>query len=114
VQKTWKPIAGGICSIVAGALGVIYGGLLSVIGIGGATYLEMPRNGLFVLAALGWPALILGVLAILGGIFAIQRRRWGLSLAGGICALLIPPPFILGILATVFIALSREEFSSRA
>ena len=111
MQKTWKPIAGGICSIVAGGYGVLLGGVFSLLGLGGATVLGMPRDGLFVLAAIGWPALILGTLAIVGGILAVQRKRWGLSLGGAICALLIPPPFILGILAIVFIALSREEFS---
>ena len=110
MQKTWKPIAGGICSIVAGGWGVLVGGVFSVLGLGGATVLEMPRNGLFVLAAIGWPALVLGLLAIVGGVLAVQRRRWGLALGGAICALLIPPPFIVGILAVVFIALSREEF----
>ena len=81
-----------------------------MLGLGGATVLDMPRNGLFVLAAIGWPALILGILAIVGGILAVQRKHWGLSLGGAISALLIPPPFILGILAVVFISLSREEF----
>ena len=114
MQKTWKPIAGGICSIVAGALGVLYGSLFSIIGIGGAACLDMPRNALFVLGILGWPALVLGILAVVGGVYAVQRKRWGLSLAGGICALLIPPPFILGILAIVFIAISRDEFSFRS
>jgi len=69
------------------------------------------REGIFALGLLGWPALALGVVAIVGGVMALQRTRWSLALVGAICALLIPPPFILGILAIVFIALSREEFS---
>ena len=111
MEKTWKPVAGGVCSILAGAWGVLVGGLLSLLGLGGATFLDMPRNGFLALSIVGWPALVLGILAIVGGVFALQRRRWGLALTGGICALLIPPPFILGILAIVFVALSRDEFS---
>ena len=113
MKKTWKPITGGICSIVAGAWGVVVGGLFSLVGLGGAMFMEIPRSGLFAMAAIGWPAVVLGLLAIVGGVMAVQRRRWGLSLAGAICALLIPPPFILGILAIVFIALSRDEFLGR-
>lgn len=111
MAKTWKPIAGGICSIVCGAWGVLYGGLFSTIGAGGRAMFDIPREGVFALGLLGLPALALGVVAIVGGAMAIQRTRWGLALAGAICAFLIPPPFIIGILAIVFIALSREEFS---
>lgn len=111
MQKTWKPITGGILSIVCGAWGILYGALFSIIGLGGAAMFGIPREGIFALGLLGWPALALGVMAIVGGVMALQRTRWGVALAGAICALLIPPPFILGILAIVFIAVSREEFS---
>ena len=111
MEKTWKPVAGGVCSIVAGVWGVLVGGLLSLLGLSGATFLDMPRSGFLALSIVGWPSLVLGILAIVGGVFAVQRRRWGFALAGGICALLVPPPFILGILAVVFVALSRDEFS---
>ena len=33
------------------------------------------------------PSLVLGIIAILGGIYALRRRIWGLALAGSICAL---------------------------
>jgi hypothetical protein len=51
--------------------------------------------------------LALGILAIAGGISAIKRRRFGLSLAGAICAL---PKGVLGILAVIFVALGKREF----
>jgi hypothetical protein len=51
--------------------------------------------------------LLLGILAIVGGISAIRRKRFGLSLAGAICALLSG---LLGILAVIFVALGRREF----
>jgi hypothetical protein len=52
----------------------------------------------------------MGVVSILGGISALQRRRWGLALAGGICAL-VPMQTLLGVLAIVFLAISKEEFN---
>jgi len=50
---------------------------------------------------------ILGIVAIVGGISAIKRKRFGLSLAGAICAL---PSAILGIPAVIFVSLARREF----
>jgi len=53
---------------------------------------------------------ILGIVAIAGGISAIRRKRFGLALAGAICAILSGP---LGILAVVFIALRKSEFGAK-
>ena len=50
---------------------------------------------------------VLGIIAIVGGISAIRRKSFGLSLAGAICA---RPSVILGILAIIFIALGKREF----
>jgi hypothetical protein len=48
------------------------------------------------------------VLELLGGIYALKRRNWGIALAGSIIAAL---PFdVLGILALVFVAMGRREF----
>jgi len=52
---------------------------------------------------------ILGIVAIVGGISAVRRKRFGLSLAGAICAL---PSVILGIPAVIFVALSKREFEA--
>ena len=106
MRKTWKPVAGGICGIVAGAGGILAGGTLGVVGLCVPAMRMDPETGF--LHLLGWPMLVLGVMAIIGGVFAIRRQKWGLALAGAICAVLIPP-FILGILAIVFVALARGE-----
>ena len=52
---------------------------------------------------------VLGIVAIIGGISAIKRKRFGLSLAGAVCAL---PSVILGILAVIFVALGKREFGA--
>ena len=51
--------------------------------------------------------LISGILPIIGGIYALQRKIWGLALAGSICAI---PGSGLGIPATIFIVLAKDEF----
>jgi len=43
----------------------------------------------------------------------VKRRCWGLALAGAICALLIPPQLILGILAIIFVILGKDEFEQK-
>jgi len=51
--------------------------------------------------------LVLGIVAIAGGVAALRRRSFGLSLAGAICSL---PSAILGILAIIFVSVSKKEF----
>lgn len=114
MQKTWKPIVGGVCGIVAGAVGVLAGSAIGIFfGVSSSWPWLMPHMNPWPFSGfglLGWPLLILGIVAIIGGIFAIQRRHWGLALAGAICAVLILPAFLLGVVSVVFVALSRSEF----
>ncbi len=56
------------------------------------------------------PVLAFTALAVTGGIFALQRRRWALALTGAIIAAL--PFSLLGIAAVVLLALSKDEFVS--
>ena len=109
-MKTWKPTAAGILSIIGGAFilfrGLGLGHVISATGTG-----------------VGWPfgtaSIVLGLIAIVGGIFAIRRRVWCLALTGAICAVFPTHPYgsliwtpVLGILAIVFVALSKNEFAS--
>jgi len=113
--------AGGILSIVGGVLGVIGGGIVVVLGL--VVKIVLGPAGLpfswgdlvdrLVALAPVWslivglPIIALGVVAIVGGVSAIRRRSFGLSLAGAICAL---PSGILGILAIIFVSVSRKDF----
>ena len=54
------------------------------------------------------PLLALSVLAFFGGVSALQRKRWGLALAGSIISFLPFSP--LGLVALILVALSRNEF----
>ncbi len=122
MKRTWKPTAAGILSIVGGALGILGGLLFALLGVvrlggmggmwgmWGSGGFMMPWGGNF-LGSFGLIAVILGAVAIAGGITALRRRHWGLALAGAICAALLPVSFILGILAIVFLALSHDEFA---
>ena len=103
MEKTWKPTAAGILCIIAGVIGVITGIVVAVVGgIIGAFF-----GGAW--GAFGVPSIILGIIAIVGGSYALRRKIWGLALAGSICALL-GPWAILGILAIIFVSLGKGEF----
>ena len=104
MEKTWKPTTAGILCIITGALQLIFGLAMATIGgIGGALI------GMGWLSAIGAPLIVLGIIVIVGGIYALRRKVWGLALAGSICAL-VGPWFILGILAIIFVALGKGEF----
>jgi len=113
--------AGGVLSILGGALEVIGGGIVLgvVINIfirGTFWLLQIPWfrwaetvgvffPGFFIVA--GILILVLGAIGIAGGISALNRKSFGLSLAGAICIL---PTVLLGILAIIFVSVSRREF----
>jgi hypothetical protein len=124
--------AGGILSIVGGACEICSGGLmvasahpgwcLSLWGLTLCAFepgmrsahipFEFWREGTILVGStwfviIGVPLLVLGVLAVVGGISAMRRKRFGLSLTGAICAL---PSVILGILGIVFVSMSKREF----
>lgn len=109
MKETWKSTVGGILSIICGSFGIIIGFVIALLG-GSITWLVGIPFAARILATIGSPILVLGIVAIVGGIYAIRKKAWGLALAGAICALLIPPPFILGILAIVFITMGKDEF----
>ena len=145
--------AGGILSIIVGAFEVLGGGAM----VGSAVSPAVQRFVLHLPDAIQiyWPPvlarlipvgvaiLVLGVVAIVGGVSAARRKSFGLSLAGAICALpsvifgllvaMVIDPFdlisyvrlgsrifcalpsvILGILAVIFVALGKREFEAKA
>ena len=117
VEKTSKPTVAGILAIISGVLGLIWA-VIMFIGFGvvsGALGIPTGYIPEFVAGiVLGWaiPNLIIALLALLGGVYSVQRKMWGLSLAGSIAAILTFFPFsiLLGIPAVIFSAQSKDEF----
>ncbi len=112
METTWKPTTAGILTIVGGVFNLIAGITLTALG----TACLGPLTGFTVAGfiwfeVIGTPLIIIGIVAIVGGIFALRRRIWGLALAGAICALFPPPIIALGLLSIIFLALSKEEFA---
>jgi len=106
IMKSWKPISGGILSIISGMIGVVGGGLVVLMGDFSAE-----SGGILGFEPLGLPTIILGIVAIVGGIFALLRRLWLMAVIGAIFA--IPCMPVTGSLSIFFIAFADEEFTGR-
>ena len=112
VKQTWMPTTAGVLCIIAGALELINGlfigtifGILSTIFAVFTDLMALPGIGVIV----GIPMVIFGIVSMIGGIYCLRRKNWGLCLAGAICALL-PGSGLLGILSIIFISISKKEF----
>ena len=126
--------AGGVLSVLAGILQLIIGGgliacwllgsvienfLLSVTIYIPGFWPILKQHILYLLSfgddvsvgcvIAGGLSVILGITALVGGISAMRRKRFGLSLAGATCAL---PSGIMGILAIIFVVLGKREFKA--
>ena len=114
MERTWKATVAGILNVIAGVFGLLGGLVLVVLGSVGSGFLTYLGLGMLQLApfafllATGLPLLILGILALVGGIYALRRKMWGLALAGSIATVLFAQ--LLGILAIIFISLAEKEF----
>jgi hypothetical protein len=84
MERTWKPIVAGILCVIEGAIVVVILGILVALLIGPATTSDEPIL-LVILIFFVIPSNMFGILAIVGGICALRRRRWALALAGCIC-----------------------------
>jgi len=122
METTWKPIVAGILNIIVGVFNLIgmFLIIIVIVAIGSGIlalsafiniipmWLSGMLQGVLIIIAV-----LLGVfsaLPLIGGIYAVQRKTWGLALAGSIAAILSSTP--LGIASTVLVALAKNEFES--
>jgi hypothetical protein len=121
MENSWKSLTGGILSIIGGMIGLF--AILGIfIAISALNFTEdwmghwgmynLPINITPILLAIAIPLCICGIIAIIGGIFAVQRKCWGMALAGSIASFF--PVWIFGLGSIVFIAISRDEFGPQA
>ena len=112
VGRAWMPTTAGILSIIAGVVALCEGIAVAAVGM---TWIydwwyewqvvEAPLISFWIAAII---LIAIGIVAIIGGSFALRKRVWGMALAGAICSL--PSIWILAIPAIVFIAMSKQEF----
>jgi hypothetical protein len=96
-EKSGLPVAGGVLVIIASIGYFAVGGLI----VGGSSIIGFGAGALC-----GVVLLILGIIALLGGIFAIQRKNFALALIGSIFVI----PSILGLIGMILIAVGKDSF----
>jgi hypothetical protein len=114
-KNHWMPVVAGILTLIAGVTKLLafLGVLIAVIFMPASAYSSLD-NAPHMMWSANWmiaimvPLLVLGVLAVIGGVYMLQRRMWGMALVGGIAALI--PNSLLGIAAVVLIAISKDQF----
>ncbi|MGD9962739.1 MAG: DUF2116 family Zn-ribbon domain-containing protein [Thermoplasmata archaeon] len=109
-KQTVMPLIGGILVLIS-ALYLIYGGVATAF-LSGAVGDFMPVDvGLDSLVLVcGLFILVLGLIGLLGAIFAIQRKKWTLALIGAIFCL--PSLYVIvPLVGLILIAVSKDEFS---
>ena len=105
VKETWQPTTAGTLNIISGCFGIVGG--VYIANVGGLEW-DLPALVVAIVGVVGISRIVLGVIALIGGIFARRRKLWELALAGSILAILCAPP--LGVLSTIFVSMSKKEF----
>ena len=103
----WMPLTAGILDLVAGVPALIIG-ILVAAGLGALGRLSGIAGVGVIMAAIGVPLIIFAIIAIVGGVFALRKRIWGLALAGSIFALFCA--WIFAIPAIVFTVMGKKHF----
>jgi hypothetical protein len=116
---------GGILSIVSGAFGFLGAGyfvlmlwlfnfMFTTPQPQGPMTPEFPQEMFQIMAiiygGIGLILALIGVLAIVGGVYALKKRHWPLALAGAIAGTVTFFP--CGIPAIIFVSLGKEEFTA--
>ncbi len=107
VEKTRKPrtrmpTLAGIFDTITGVFALIGG--LGLLLLGGMLGPEMPMNTVVLAVVL----IIIGIVATVGGIYALTRGRWVFAVVGAVFAAVFL--FFLGIPAVIFTSLAKDEF----
>ena len=73
---------------------------------------QITPTWIYAIIGIGIALIALAVIAVVGGVMALRRRKWGLALTGGILGLLaFPIGTALGITAIVLLVKSKSEFT---
>ena len=79
--RTGKPTTAGILSIISG---IAIGALVAIVGEDAGAVSGLAWFG----GAIGAPLIGIGIVALIGGIYAMRRRAWGFALTGAILAII--------------------------
>lgn len=108
----------GILDVVSGAIGMVGSIYFVILSQVFRSLHEMLKLDPFVIQrteeiinriiAVPFILVFIGIIAIIGGVYTLQRRIWMLALAGAISSCIVFPVF--GLPSIIITALAREEF----
>ena len=103
-KKTWLSTTAGVLDIIDGCISLflVFGLIVAI------AFVSDEPDTLAILVPIAVVFAVKAMLATVGGIFALQRRNWGMALVGAIAACV--PRSLLGIVALILTALSRDQF----
>ena len=117
MEKSRMHIVAGILDVVESILKLfaVFGLIIAIFAVGSnpmvssafgeaGVFMDIPTLLLIIAIPLG----VLGIVGMVGGIYALQGKRWALALTGSIAAAL--PFSVLGIAAFVVTVLTKDEF----
>ena len=118
IRLTWKPVTAGILNIVSGAIGMVGGFYLVILSqIFSAVREILGLDPLLIqqieeiisqMIAVPFIVVLIGIISIIGGVYALQRRIWGLAVAGAVSSCIVFP--IFGLPSIIITALAKDEF----
>jgi hypothetical protein len=109
VEKTVMPVIGGILILIGALVGIATGAFFIV---GASLFMPIDITGFGLselMAVCGIIIVVISIIALLGGIFAMQRKAFGFAIVGGILSMLVGS-FIFGLIGLILVAISRKEF----
>ena len=107
MERTWKGKTAGILTLIGGCVGIAIGAVVTTVGAGFLAGIP-GWEGWEIMAGIGAGLVVMGIIALIAGIFTLRRKSWRFALAGAILALF--PAIPLGVLAIIFVAKSKSEF----
>ena len=116
-HKSSTPVAGGVLLLIGSLVGLIFWAYYSfVVGSVGGMFSFIPgmSEATTILLICGAIGIIFSIVGLLGAVMAIQRKKWVVALVGSILCLFTLGFFfvssILGLIALILIAISKNDF----
>jgi len=118
-EKSALSLIGGVFVALAGLMGLILGGLFLSINLDQLSDYGIDVSGTTdwiedVLRTCGAILIIFGLIALMGGIFGVMRKHFGLVILGAVFGLLCLGPYFLGslfaLVGLILVAVSRKDF----
>jgi hypothetical protein len=114
---------GGVFSIISGTIGILGAlviilmvflmGFLTNLDNNGESFSQTDNNIMVVFLVIygivGLFYIALGILGIVGGIFCLKKKHWGVALAGAIAGAITFFP--CGVASVIFVSLAKPEFN---